>query len=230
MALRPAEPFDPALPQRLAPSLVLAVGAWSRARRAAGCSSSGVLGAVVVMAGEWARLAGAAPPAARPGRRSRRPVPRSSPCCAGRRRWLVGAWRPCWSVPLWGTASPPGLGGGISTGPPAARSMSVCRHWPWSGCAATRAAGAAYVLWLLLVVWATDICAYFVGRVDRRAEAGAADQPGQDLGRPAGRDGRCRPGRRPRGPGAGRRLLVRGRHGAACWRWWRRPATCSNPR
>ena len=26
------------------------------------------------------------------------------------------------------------------------------------------AAGAAYVLWLLLVVWCTDICAYFVGR------------------------------------------------------------------
>ena len=47
------------------------------------------------------------------------------------------------------------------------------------------AAGARHLLWLLLVVWATDICAYLVGRAVGGPQAGAADQPGQDLGRPA---------------------------------------------
>ena len=60
--------------------------------------------------------------------------------------------------------------------------------------------GFALVFWVMIVTWATDIFAYFAGTVDRRAQAGAADQPEQDLGRPDRRHGRRRPARLARRP------------------------------
>ena len=57
-------------------------------------------------------------------------------------------------------------------------------------------AGLIAILFLFAVVWATDILAYFVGRVAWRSEACAVDLAGQDLERRGRRRARraCSPG------------------------------------
>ena len=66
-----------------------------------------------------------------------------------------------------------------------------------------RALGLEAVIFLMLCVWSADIFAYFAGRAHRRPEAGAGDQPQQDLGRRHRRHHRRDAGRRRRGDGCG---------------------------
>ena len=83
---------------------------------------------------------------------------------------LVARWPPVLGV-AWAPAAPDRVaGGGRLSGLPA-----LALVWLRNDAAG----GTAHVLWLLVVVWATDICAYLVGRLGRRAQARAADQPGK---------------------------------------------------
>ena len=140
----------------------------------------------------WSRIAPAWPRvgAARRHRAALRPrACASQPACrpsiascwpsSGRRAalrcWLLGCWArraAGWRRRVAGRAGRPRRR--------AASSTSACRPWRWSGCATSAGRGAP-LLWLLLVVWATDIGAYFVGRGVGGPAARAADQPGQDL-------------------------------------------------
>ena len=52
--------------------------------------------------------------------------------------------------------------------------------------------GLELLYWVFIVTWTTDIGAYFAGSRDRRAQAGARDQPQQDLGGTDWRDGQRR--------------------------------------
>ena len=77
--------------------------------------------------------------------------------------------------------------------------VSVIPAWAAVVLAARRpaASGPAWALFALLIVWAADTGAYFVGVALRQAQAGAAHQPRQKLGRLARRPGRhpaARPG------------------------------------
>ena len=80
-------------------------------------------------------------------------------------------------------------------GPPAACSISACRRWPWSGCARTPA-GAQHLLWLLIVIWATDICAYLVGRAVGGPRLAPRISPGKTWAGLLRRCGRRQPARR----------------------------------
>ena len=90
--------------------------------------------------------------------------------------------------------------------------------------------GLQHVLWLLLVIWATDICAYFVGRTVGGPKLAPRISPGKTwsglLGGMAGASLLGGLGR----AGPGRRLLARRPPSAAAWRSSARSATCSNPR
>ena len=102
---------------------------------------------------------------------------------------------------------------------------------PWP-CTRQAAHGRGWLLFVVVLVWCADVCAYFAGRRYRRAQAGAADQPGQDpapacYGALVGE--RCLRGRSP-APLLGR---ARRQHWR-CWSrwrwspWWcRSSATCS---
>jgi phosphatidate cytidylyltransferase len=166
MALRPAEAFDPALEQRVISALVLAVGALIAVLVDGWLFTTVVLAAVVVMAGEWSRLlpsdAGVGP------RKLTMAV--TALAAGGAILALEGAGRPDLAlvVVLLGAllaaasaALMPGFppdrvaGGVVYIGLPALAVVWLRGHAP---------GGLEHLLWLLLVVWATDVCAYVAGR------------------------------------------------------------------
>ena len=209
MALPPARAFDPALRQRIVSGLVLAAAALAATIVGGWLFVALILVAVVIMAGEWSRLATEVPATAHAaGRRyrSRSGRGRAVPGARMRRGWPRPSWWPApIALALLGSALPGwrplrAAGGALYVGVPALALVWLRANTP---------GGMQHVLWLLIVIWATDICAYLVGRTVGGPEAGAADQPRQDLVRPAGRCGRGQPARRLCGAGARRRLLVR---------------------
>lgn len=155
--------FDPALPQRILSSLVLIAGALVVVLAGGWLFVAAVLAAAVIMAVEWARLAGAAPPtggvitAVAAGA----PIIAVLALAAGAGSWALAA---VLLAPLLGIGVAASLGGDhldrVAGGAVYVGLPALALVWLRSDVAA----GAAYVLWLLLVVWCTDICAYFVGR------------------------------------------------------------------
>lgn len=161
MALRLASPFDAALRQRVLSALVLALGALVAVAAGGWLFTAVVLVAVVIMAREWAGLTAAAAPL---------PVVAAAtivPCAA---ILALGLGAPATAVaimllgPVLAAAivlllrnGPPNqvAGGAFYVGVP-----TLSLVWLRNGVAG----GLEHVLWLLLVVWATDVCAYFVGR------------------------------------------------------------------
>jgi phosphatidate cytidylyltransferase len=164
MALPPARPFDPSLRQRIVSSLVLGAGALAATVAGGWVFVTMVVVAVVIMAGEWSRLA------------TEVPAPRVA---------LVAATAavPVLAVLALVTARSPALAAGVLVAGAATLALVSLASPTWHPLRA--AGGALYVgtpalalvwlradtpagmrqlIWLLVVIWATDICAYLVGR------------------------------------------------------------------
>ena len=163
MALQPARPFDPALRQRIRSGLVLATVALAATVVGGWLFVVLILAAVVVMAGEWSRLATEVPAprtllvaatAAIPALAVLtlalgRPLLAGGILLAGAVLLaVVGAlalgWRPLRAA-----------GGVLYVGLPALALVWLRGEVP---------GGLQHLIWLFLVIWATDICAYLVGR------------------------------------------------------------------
>ena len=163
MALPPARVFDPAFRQRLLSSLVMAAGALAAAIVGGWPFVVLVLLAIVPVAHEWLRLI--AP--ARPPRRLLTLLVAGLPglavlaLAAG---FSALALATLAVAPIVGAGTalrmaelPPGrvAAGTLYVGIPALALVWLRTQAP---------AGSMHLLWLLLVVWATDIFAYLVGR------------------------------------------------------------------
>lgn len=161
MALRPASSFDPALRQRVLSAVVLALGAAVAVLVGGWLFAAVVLVAILIMAHEWAVLA--AP---------RSPWPMAAAAalvgCLAIVMLELGAPTTAFASALLGPvlvaaalhllrAGPPGSAalGALYVGLPALSLVWLRNDVP---------AGREHVMWLLLVVWSTDVCAYFVGR------------------------------------------------------------------
>ena len=163
MAPRPVEMFDPALRQRVVSSLVLATGVLVVLLIGGWLFVAAVLAAAMIVADEWARLAGAAAPTAAviTAVAAGTPIIAVLALVAGAGSWALATML---VAPLLGIGIAASLGSGhldrVAGGALYVGLPALALVWLRSDAAA----GAAYVLWLLLVVWSTDICAYFVGR------------------------------------------------------------------
>jgi phosphatidate cytidylyltransferase len=164
MALRPARAFDPALGERVISSLVLATGAIVAVLVGGWLFILVALVAIVIMAGEWTRLLDDADVTARSlvlGSSALLPIAAVLVTARGRpdlglATLLVGAALAAATAALVPGAPPDrAAGGAIYVGTPAVALVWLRNVVP---------GGLELVLWLLIVVWATDICAYFVGR------------------------------------------------------------------
>jgi phosphatidate cytidylyltransferase len=160
MALQPAEAFDPFFRQRVVSSLVLVAGTLTAVLAGGWLFVALALAAALVMAREWADLgagpwlltaAAAAVPSAiavlaltaGAGSLALAAVLVAAPLAAGVSVLLPGG-------------RPDRVAGGVLYIGLPVLAMVWLRNDP--------AGGLSHVLWLLLVVWATDICAYLVGR------------------------------------------------------------------
>ena len=163
MALRRAEALDPALRKRFSAGVLLAVVVVGDVLLGGWFFAAFLFVAVLVMASEWMRLAGNRDPAVR--RLVLWPailVPAASILlgmhgAAGTALLLLGLG--CTvsaglAALVHGAPVNRTAGGVLYIGIPAI-SLLWLRNVP---------EGAALVLWLLFVVWATDTCAYFAGR------------------------------------------------------------------
>jgi phosphatidate cytidylyltransferase len=165
MALQPVDAFDPFFRQRLASSVVLVVGTLLGVLAGGWWFGALAIAAALIMAKEWARLAAdrtepawslaaaaaAVPPViavvalmAGAGVVAMAAVLLAAPLAAGLSVVLVPGGRPDRAA-----------GGALYVGLPVL-AMVWLRNDP--------VGGLSHVLWLLLVVWATDVCAYLVGR------------------------------------------------------------------
>lgn len=163
MALPPARAFDQALRQRIVSGLVLAAGALAATIVGGWLFVAMILISVVIMAGEWSRLA------------TEVPAPRTLLVAATAVVPALAVLAMAWRLPLVAVTV-------MVAGPVALALLgSVLPGWR-----PLRAAGGAFyvavpalalvwlradtpegmqlVIWLLVVIWATDICAYLVGR------------------------------------------------------------------
>jgi phosphatidate cytidylyltransferase len=163
MALRPAEGLDPALRKRISAGASLAVVAVGDVLLGGWFFAALLLVAVVVMASEWARLAG------NPDSAVRRLVLWPSiliPAAA-----IVLGMNDAMSAALMllgaGCAVSAGLAA-LVRGAPVNRTAGGVLYIGLPTLALlwlrNTSEGAALVLWLFFVVWATDTCAYFAGR------------------------------------------------------------------
>lgn len=164
MALRLADSFDPALEQRVVSSLVLAAVAVVAVLAGGWLFTALALVGVVIMAGEWTRL-----------------IPDGVE--TARKLMLAGIVGLCAAAVVAVTVGRSDVALGlIVLGPPLAAALASVLP----GIPPDRAAGgvvyvglpilalvwlrydvpggAERVLWLLAVIWSTDVCAYFVGR------------------------------------------------------------------
>jgi phosphatidate cytidylyltransferase len=163
MARRPAEGLDPALRKRISAGASLAVVAIGDVLLGGWFFAALLLVAVVVMASEWARLAG------NPDSAVRRLVLWPSiliPAAA-----IVLGMNDAMSAALMllgaGCAVSAGLAA-LVRGAPVNRTAGGVLYIGLPTLALlwlrNTSEGAALVLWLFFVVWATDTCAYFAGR------------------------------------------------------------------
>ena len=163
MALPPARAFDPALRQRIVSGLVLAAGALAATIVGGWLFVAMILVSVVIMAGEWSRLATEVPAPRTLLVAATAAVPASAVLAlASNALWvavaimvagpialaLLGSAMPGWRP--WRTA-----GGALYVAVPAMALVWLRADAP---------GGMQHVIWLLVVIWATDICAYLVGR------------------------------------------------------------------
>ena len=206
MAHPPASAPDPALRQRIVSGIVLGVAAIVAAILGGWPFVGLVLVAMVIMAIEWARLAG-----------------------AGEGWTMLAAATaivPALSVLMLTLGAPQAATPFLAAGALAVAALAALRRWcgPMRAAGgvlyigipalalvwlrATTTAGAQHLLWLLIVIWRHGHLRLSRRPRRRRATAGTADQPRQDLGGPAGRCGRRKPVRRPGGAGARRRLRL----------------------
>lgn len=161
MALRPVESFDPALRQRVLSAVVLALGAAAAVFAGGWLFAAVVLVAVLIMAHEWAVLATPGPPW---------PMAMAvgGVACLAILTLQLGVPTTAFAIAVAGPllvagallllrAGPPGSTalGGLYVGLPALSLVWLRNDVP---------SGFEHVMWLLLVVWSTDVCAYFVGR------------------------------------------------------------------
>lgn len=167
MALRRADLFDSALGQRVLSSLVLATVTVLAVLAGGWLFIAFTLVAVLVMAGEWTRLMPGPPGTARlPVAAAAAAVPMLAVLLLvngsvelAAALVLVGAALAAAVAALVPGAAPDRAAGGVVyVGVPVLALVWLRTDVP---------AGLAHVLWLLLVVWATDICAYAVGRTLR---------------------------------------------------------------
>jgi phosphatidate cytidylyltransferase len=163
MALQQARPFDPALRQRIVSGLVLAAGALVATVVGGWLFVATIVIAVVIMAGEWSRLA------------TEVPVPRTLLVAAtaavpALAILVLAAGRPVLAVAiLLGGALLLAAIGALALGwqPLRAAGGALYVGVPALALVWLRGAvpgGMQHLIWLLLVIWATDICAYLVGR------------------------------------------------------------------
>ncbi len=163
MALQQARAFDPALRQRIVSSLVLASGALVATAVGGWLFVAMVLVSVVIMAGEWSRLATEVPAPRTLLVLSTAAVPVLAILVLAAGRPLLGVAFLLVGAFLLVAASavasrwPPlrAAGGALYVGVPALALVWLRGAVP---------GGMQHLVWLLLVVWATDICAYLVGR------------------------------------------------------------------
>lgn len=164
MALRQVDAFDPALGQRVTSSLVMAAGAIVAVLVGGWLFTLLAVAVVVIMAGEWARLLPEGDPTTRGFVLAGSAVlPIAAILALARGRGdlaavtlLVGAALMAAIAALVPGAPPDRAAGGVAyVGVPALALVWLRNVVP---------DGLEHVLWLMLVVWATDICAYFTGR------------------------------------------------------------------
>jgi phosphatidate cytidylyltransferase len=167
MALRRADPFDPLLAQRALSALVMATATLLAVLAGGWLFIAYTLAAVLVMAGEWTRLMpGPAGTARLPVAAAASVVPMIAvltliggrPDLAAALLLTGAALAAAVAALVPGAAPDRAAGGAIYVGLPA-----LALVWLRTDAAA----GLAYVVWLLLVVWATDGSADIVGRTLR---------------------------------------------------------------
>ncbi|MFL5335894.1 MAG: phosphatidate cytidylyltransferase [Geminicoccaceae bacterium] len=163
MVLRPGRAFDPAFRQRAVSSLVMAIGALGAVIVGGWPFVALVLAAILVMADEWSRLAATA----EPHRFGLTLLTGALPCLAV---VAMTAGAPALALAAMIIAPLAGAGVALSVpGWPAGRVAAGTIYVGVPGLALVwlrshAPGGSAHLLWLLLVVCATDICAYLVGR------------------------------------------------------------------
>ena len=164
MALRPVSGFDPALRARIVSALVLAAVALAATLLGGWPFIVMVLAAVVVMAGEWCRLGTGAPSQRKMLMAGTALVPTVAVLVLAGDRLEAAAALLLGGALLLGLVAATGAlgvrplragGGAIYVGAPALALV-------WLRSAVPN--GTSHLVWLLLVIWATDICAYLVGR------------------------------------------------------------------
>lgn len=161
--LRPAEAFDPVLRQRIVSSLVLAAAAVAATVVGGWPFVLLILVAVVIMAVEWSRLASGTTDARRPMVAAVASVPATAVLALALGLPLValvimavGAS----ALALLGDRLSDrrplrAVGGAVYVGAPALALVWLRADGP---------TGMQHLLWLFVVVWATDVSAYLVGR------------------------------------------------------------------
>lgn len=179
MALRPAERFDPALPQRAVSSVVLATGALIAVLVGGWLFILCVLCTIVVMSIEWGRLS----PTGDAGARRATTLVCASVACAAVLAYAIG--QPAWALALVLAGIP--LSAGLAVLVPGAlpdrlAGGTLYLAAPTLSLVWLRTAepgGLAHVIWVLLVVCATDIFAYLAGRSIGGAKLAPSISPGK---------------------------------------------------
>lgn len=163
MALQPGRPFDPALRQRIVSSLVLAAAALTATVVGGWLFVAMILVSVVVMAGEWTRLATESPAPRKMLVAATALVPVLAvlflaarlPVAAGTVMVAGPILLALLGATLFGWHPLRAAGGALYVGVPACALVWLRAEVP---------GGMQHLIWLLAVIWATDICAYLVGR------------------------------------------------------------------
>lgn len=179
MARRPADRIDPALRKRFVSGILLAIVAVSDVVLGGWFFALFITTAVVLMAVEWRRLVGPCPrPAGDLVLVAAAAVPAAAIAAA-----TIGDTGLGFAMLLSGTV----IGAGVAAHVPGASIDRVAGGILYLGLPAlalvwlraNEVTGIAAVLWLLFVVWATDIFAYFAGKAWGGPRLAPAISPGK---------------------------------------------------